>query len=103
MSQDILAMIDGAVEAWETSPDAMRWSPDPVIPTMADEWVALYARVAELFEVPLADMGMQRHFRESQARREAQDRLRTEMHMFTRAYIGYWTPHADILARHDPT
>ncbi|MDF9718070.1 hypothetical protein INN71_02655 [Nocardioides sp. ChNu-153] len=29
MSGDILAAIEGALDDWETSPDAMRWTPDP--------------------------------------------------------------------------
>lgn len=30
VTTDILAAIDGAVRDWETSADAMRWSPEPV-------------------------------------------------------------------------
>jgi hypothetical protein len=29
MSEDILNLIDGAIEDWETGPDAMRWAPAP--------------------------------------------------------------------------
>lgn len=29
MSNDIIAAIDGAIEDWTTSSDAMRWTPDP--------------------------------------------------------------------------
>lgn len=62
MSGDILDLIDGAIEACETSADAMRWSADPAAVPAAEspsrlppwplpEWQR-EAIVARLFDIP---------------------------------------------------
>lgn len=49
MSGDILDQIDHALEDWGTSPDAMRWTPEPQPAPHLDAWAAL----AETYLSPL--------------------------------------------------
>lgn len=54
MTSDVLALIDGALDDWATSPDAMRWTSEPVVgvvrlPPWIDEIVAQHATYGQCY------------------------------------------------------
>jgi hypothetical protein len=86
----ILDLIDGAVEAWETSPDAMRWSAEPEYQRHhLNEWISErrpWDRLNEVLERALADAQQASDFYEMQRRREDLAHARAVVHWM------YFTP-----------